>query len=181
MSRSKKVSTEKRSRGKPTKEKIVPIEQLLQYYGKGYSVCVIAKMFNMSPTNVYNRIRAVMSKFEKHKPSLGMYVKERKEFFRMGQIALLSEALKEDKLRRISTERAISAAKHLYEMERLEEGKSTSNISYENIVRLEAEIYDALSDFEKNNAEIIDVSEIENMQNIENMEVDELNTHMKEL
>ncbi len=155
------MEKETKKKGKPKKDEIVPIETILNYYGKGYSINVIAKMLNVSTANITQRIKSVMRKLEQKRPSLSLYVKDRKEFFRLGQMTLLAEALKEDKLKRIPTEKAISAAKQLYEMERLEEGKSTANISYESIVKLEAEILEALKEYEKLNPQIAEVVEVE--------------------
>jgi len=116
----------------PKRKKSIPLEVILYYkVEKRLSDREIGKMLGCTERNVSARLR----KAEFYVESDPAYQKARPLILRMHQRRLL-EGLTDDKIRSMRGGEITKSHKDLHEAERLEEGKSTANISYADTVKM---------------------------------------------
>jgi len=116
------------------RHKEIPIESIIEYMGKGLNLGEVAKICNCSKQNIQQRLKAVA--FDK--TDLENFKKRRVDMFAFIQSKLLN-SIDLEELKKMPVYQRVVSASILYDKERLESGKSTSNI---NVAEVQGTIQD---------------------------------------
>jgi predicted DNA-binding protein YlxM (UPF0122 family) len=116
------------------RHKEIPIESIIEYMSKGLNLGEVAKLCNCSKQNIQQRLKAVA--FDK--TDLENFKKRRVDVFAFIQSKLLN-SIDLEELKKMPVYQRVVSASILYDKERLESGKSTSNI---NVVEVQGTIED---------------------------------------
>ncbi len=106
-------------------QKNIPMENMLDLAGKGLSHSQIAKILGCSRSNVTARLR----KYRSHLQGLKYYRQNRGDVFAIMEKRFLGSITDQD-IKEMPTHQRVTVAEKLYNMGRLETGKSTTNLLY---------------------------------------------------
>ena len=112
-----------------TNNKGIPLQRLIELRSKGLSYSEIGSLVNCSKVNVYNRL----VDFKEDIESLKSFKDNRADLFAVYQSALINSINLND-IKKMPAASRVTAAAILYDKERLERDKSTSNVGIEAMV-----------------------------------------------
>ena len=118
-----------------TGPKGIPIEKLIELRSKNLSYQEIGEKLNIHPKTAYIRLRPIIQELENNE----LYKKHRVEIFTLKERQVIQSITPRD-LARANLQQKTWSAKAIHEMGRLESGKSTSNISYVDMIKAKEKI-----------------------------------------
>jgi predicted DNA-binding protein YlxM (UPF0122 family) len=130
------------------KGKIDKSELLKLYFINGLSKAEIARHFDCAPSSVTKALRP-FEKILASKEDRGFFEDKKTEILSSLELKMLSEIANPEKLKKASVNNLAYAFRQIFDAERLEAHKSTSNIAYQDITRELMEAEKALEEYEK--------------------------------
>ena len=124
------------------------IEMFRLRYVNRLSYSDIAKMLNTSQQNVQQRLQRFIA-FLPEAIESQTYEENKAKILNLAELSVLKQMFNPKKLEDASINNLAYAFSKLYEAQRLESGKSTANISYQDLVKQEQEILEALNLWEQ--------------------------------
>ena len=134
------------------KNKNIPFENILQYFQSGLTYGEIAKLCDCSESNIRQRLQIVV----KDKGRVDYFRENKSQFFEGLQANLFS--LTNEEIKEMTPSQRVVAGAIVYDKQRLEDGKSTSNIfNLQSFAHNEAKMDELVSKLEKLGVAVSDI------------------------
>jgi len=148
--------TSQQSQSPPARKNVTPGE-IMAMRVAGMSFAEIARKTGKSKQTIRNNVLKVLKLI--NEKGLDEYMKNKSRIFNAAEMKILSEMVKEKKLKKANLQGLAFAFSKIYEANRLEQGLSTQNIIYADIQQEKEKIDKAIKEYleaKKRGAIIID-------------------------